>query len=283
MIKKYIAVLSVLYCIGGVKSHAVEATYSAIEKKIVNHCGAWFDSKEFSFDNARDSKFEIKEVSGGICMDGPIHRNEAELKFKSKTSNLVDGSDLTVVVRSPGGEGRPAVNIAEEISRLRSTVVGFDLCASACANYIMAAAKKRIVHDDALLLFHGAPSYQGLVNILEVKSNDYYDVTNDTRVDSIRYQVSFLKKQEELLKGAGIKPYLFSWMMLFDQMEADDRVKFCPVGTSMILYSPKILDSFGYKIHIYKGPKSQDELDLIYPAKGARHRMCYWDSESVVI
>ncbi|MDI1265897.1 MAG: hypothetical protein PS018_21855 [bacterium] len=80
-----------------------------------------------------------------LCFDGRI---EHTLDF-SLVNGLEEGG--LFVVRSFGGDGRPAVLLAEALRRRRATVVVYDYCLYSCASYLLFASSTAFVFKGTLV------------------------------------------------------------------------------------------------------------------------------------
>jgi hypothetical protein len=74
---------------------------------------------------------------------------------------------LFVVENSEGGKGLPALAIGILLHKYNWDVEVVDLCASACANYIFPAGKTKYLHEHSMLMFHGGPHQEGMLESLE--------------------------------------------------------------------------------------------------------------------
>jgi hypothetical protein len=68
-------------------------------------------------------------------------------------------------VRSPGGYAKPAIALANILRDRHVTVVVYDLCFSACANFLLIATDLTYVVRGALVLWHNSPA-DGLCTFL---------------------------------------------------------------------------------------------------------------------
>jgi hypothetical protein len=68
-------------------------------------------------------------------------------------------------VRSPGGYGKPAMALANILRDRHATVVVYDYCISACANFLLIATDLTYVVRGALVLWHNSPA-DGLCTFL---------------------------------------------------------------------------------------------------------------------
>lgn len=66
---------------------------------------------------------------------------------------LSDGKPHVVRITSSGGDDGPALAIAADLIRTRSSLVVDGVCAGPCANYLFIAAARRTVKPDALVIF----------------------------------------------------------------------------------------------------------------------------------
>jgi hypothetical protein len=73
----------------------------------------------------------------------------------------------TLVITSPGGDADAGLALAREVRARGWTVRVHEFCGSACANYVFAAAPRRIIEPGALLMWHGAFSNLDTLEILE--------------------------------------------------------------------------------------------------------------------
>jgi len=67
-----------------------------------------------------------------------------------------------VVAESPGGDWESALALGMLIHRHGWNVEVVDFCASACANFIFPAGKKKYLHGESLLLYHGGPHQKNM-------------------------------------------------------------------------------------------------------------------------
>lgn len=86
------------------------------------------------------------------CVYGDINRAMADAFVQ------LDMTDTeTVVVSSPGGSVASALDMVEHMGLDQRTLVVDGLCASSCANYLFLAARWKIVPEDSMVAWHGAP------------------------------------------------------------------------------------------------------------------------------
>ena len=68
-----------------------------------------------------------------------------------------------IVQWSGGGNWESALALGKLIHQHGWDVEVVDVCASACANFIFPAGRRKYLHSDSLLLFHGGPHQQNLL------------------------------------------------------------------------------------------------------------------------
>lgn len=118
-----------------------------------------------------------------ICFFGSGHllaaevlRDGARLRITGEiTQNLIakigakDGlKDVgTIEITSPGGELLPAIVLARWIREAGVNVEVKGICASACANYIFPAGRRKLISADALLVWHGGAFQKNFVEFVD--------------------------------------------------------------------------------------------------------------------
>jgi len=88
-----------------------------------------------------------------------------------------------VVKESGGGDGAAALAIGILIRRHHWAVEVVDLCASSCANFIFPAGKTKYLNQHSLLLFHGGPYQENMLEMAE--KFDRESAMNGTPVGSV--------------------------------------------------------------------------------------------------
>ena len=88
-------------------------------------------------------------AGGEIPLSGHI---SADMASRLHTA-LNDGRPHSLRISSSGGEDLPALAIADDLRRNRTTLVVEGICAGPCANYLFLAAPQRTVRPGALVIF----------------------------------------------------------------------------------------------------------------------------------
>jgi hypothetical protein len=199
-----------------------------------------------------------------LCFDGPIRADQSPKLFHELKQ------DGFFVMRSPGGYGYSSMLLANILREKNATVIVYDYCLSACANYFLIAASKTYVRKDTIVAWHGGMrGYDcGLVGIEEVRKGfrRQYDLTEDDAA----------KRADEFCKGAELAGTFFK------QRGIDDRHTHAPqtaytykmvrMATSQRLDKRSIFWMWNPKNHgdhfksrvIYESyPTSQDHVEEI--------------------
>lgn len=87
-----------------------------------------------------------------VCVYGDINKDMAKAFLQLDLQGAT-----AVVVSSPGGSVASALDMTEHMGLDNQTLVVDGLCASSCANYLFLAARWKIVPDESLVGWHGAP------------------------------------------------------------------------------------------------------------------------------
>lgn len=91
----------------------------------------------------------LKDDQSVLCFDGPIVKGQDDAAFHAlKERGLF-------VVRSPGGHSPAAIRMANILRDKEATVVIYDYCFSACANYFLVASVATFVMKRTVVAWHG--------------------------------------------------------------------------------------------------------------------------------
>ena len=91
----------------------------------------------------------VQQYGRTISIDGFIDQS-VENCFHTLSQNGID----TLEVRSSGGQPEAALNIAEQLSRIRPKIIIHDICGSACAYLFLPTASKIEATPNSIVLFH---------------------------------------------------------------------------------------------------------------------------------
>jgi len=93
----------------------------------------------------------LKKDGTILCFDGSISAGQSPKLFHELKQ------DGFFVMRSPGGYAYPSMLLANILREKNATVIVYDYCLSACANYFLIAASKTYVRKDTIVAWHGGP------------------------------------------------------------------------------------------------------------------------------
>jgi hypothetical protein len=117
-----------------------------------------------------------------LTLDGDINSQS----FIDSRDCLVrsEAAKKTFVVKESGGnDGKAALALGILIHRHQWDVEVVGVCASACANFIFPAGKTKYLHQNALLLFHGGPYQENMMQMAE--EFDQRSKTGGTPVEAV--------------------------------------------------------------------------------------------------
>lgn len=176
----------------------------------------------------------IVENDGVLYYDGIITSDVSPDIIKTINKNNIK----ILSINSMGGDVSSAIKIGEALFEKGIDVSVRTVCASACANYIFPAGKKKYVNKESFLLWHG--SVHSPIDEFAIQGNEklskqsfselYYfkKIKND--------EINFYKKINVSYK-----------LPICPQLQKDYHKKFPEKWFS---YSPSALNEFGVK-HIY--------------------------------
>jgi ATP-dependent protease ClpP protease subunit len=98
-----------------------------------------------------------------VTITGDITVN-SYVQFKK----IFDKSIVTpkkILIDSGGGDALAALAIAKIIQQHRINVEVNSLCASSCANYIFIAGNEKIIGPSAIIMFHGGPTQENMMQL----------------------------------------------------------------------------------------------------------------------
>lgn len=245
----------------------------AQEAAVIASCRAWMAPL------AIEAEFSAKAVEGGLCANGMTDHG-ADRVFLDALRHLDLNRPQVLVVRSGGGDAATSLTMAEAIQPRSFTVVADTLCASACADYLLPAGKRRVVAQQTLLLYHGGVMLDALNDAADqlqdqAKAGQRVDLARAIEQDRVEINTQ-IDRQEALLVKEGISPSLFRWMDLINHMTPAEQATHCPAGSDIIAYPPEVLARFGLTFDLYGGPRSQADADAILRRDQRTAHICYW-------
>jgi hypothetical protein len=210
-----------------------------------------------------------------LCFDGAL-QNERDI---SLASGLMEKG--LFVVRSPGGEARIAVALADFLRERHATVVVYDYCFSACASYLLVASAETFVMKDSLVAWHHTTA--PLCPSLEVaKDGGPKRLEKLACADSPpgyqRLGGEFRRRDEQFIAARAVDQKL-EWPPESVTIRKTLRSLFEGVGRYpdvLWTWNPRfIATSLKTKIVYEAYPNSQDEVDAMAKKLRLRQRVLY--------
>jgi hypothetical protein len=214
----------------------------------------------------------------GLCFAGDV-TSESSAAFVHALSAFDPATPLVIVLTSEGGEVNAGMAMGEALVPRTATVVARRVCASSCANYLFAAGDRRVVDDDALLLFHGGVRQIDEAELREMIAPQVPAAQLDAQVASVLAGVDEqIRRQDAFLDLAGLDVNLFRWMDGFSNLSEDAFFALCPVqGARAIVYSDRLLTEHGVVVDENRGPKSDEAVAAAIARYGRPGAACFMD------
>ncbi len=231
----------------------------------VKACEQWFAGRH---DSAASGE-TLRPANAVRCFDGAIDDRSARA-FVASLRSAPSGSRPTLVVRSTGGEVGAAMLMADEVARTDATVVARNVCLSSCANYVMGAARIRIVPADTLLGFHGGVIALTQEDMRRRAESEHIQLTEEEAAVASARTITDARVQTRFVERNGISPDFFAWMERFNHLPESARTAVCGEGTQpqFLVVAPRVLASKGYRLARYSGPRSANDLAAILKRYG---------------
>jgi hypothetical protein len=131
-------------------------TYLKILAALTSVAILWLGYDFVQFHRDEDRRCDTVTLTGGISP-------ETFVKIRGCLARSVAQKKTFVVKASEGGDNLAALAIGILIHRHNWDVEIVDYCASACANFIFPAGKTKYLHRRSMLLFHGGPYQENLL------------------------------------------------------------------------------------------------------------------------
>jgi ATP-dependent protease ClpP protease subunit len=272
----FLAAFAVLFAVTTPPGHA-DTRISATEQRAIDACRAWWHPLDIN------AEATAMANADGLCVSGFVDSGRDKAILSELAELPRDGAPV-VVIRSGGGEFMASMTVAEALLARKATVIGDTLCASACANYILAAGARRIVLPDSFLLFHGGMTMD-LMAQAEPQVGELMKADPRIRHDEARATLkaeldASIARQNALMVKAGINPEIFEWMGRANTMSGEEIARNCPADTHVIQYRRDRLQGFGYRFDLYDAPATQAETDALLRKLGRESKVCFWAEPS---
>jgi hypothetical protein len=199
----------------------------------------------------------------------------------AEVSRTPEGAALTLVVMSNGGDTNAALDVAGLLLRRDVTIVTGPICASACANYLFLPAARRVVPEGSVVAFHGGMSEGFRARLrreLEAaRRSPRRDAPEIAHIETaLRIVAADLPRQAAMLRAIGADPNLFAF---FDDIPLAPWRRNCrgPANHDQVLvFSPEALDRRGIAVDLWRGPRSDTELQARLKQMPGVSPMCFW-------
>jgi hypothetical protein len=243
------------------------------EAAVIAACASWNAGRE-----AEAPPQTHRVGPDGLCFAGDI-RSESSAAFVETLSGFDPDTPLVVVVTSEGGEVNAGMAMGEALVPYTATVVAHRVCASSCGNYLFTAGDRRVIDDDALLLFHGGVRLIDADELREALAPQLPADQLETQVAAVLADLGRqIRRQDAFLALAGVDGDLFRWMAGFNDLPEEDFFALCPVRDPvMILYSDALLAEHGVVVHENRGPQSDAAVAAGVAAVGRPGSACFMD------
>lgn len=242
------------------------------ETYVVDACAAWTEARK------AEGPSTYRVGSDGLCFSGDI-TSESSAAFVEALAEFDPAKPLVVVVTSDGGEINAGMSMGEALLPFTSTVVAQRVCASSCANYLFTAGDRRVIDDNALLLFHGGAHPLNEDELRKAIAPQVPASQLEAQVAGIVADVQAqIRRQDAFSQSAGIEVDFFRWMARFNDLPEEDFLDLCPVRDPvMIAYSDQLLATQGVIVHESRGPQSQEDVTAAVAEWGRTEAVCYMD------
>lgn len=242
------------------------------EAAVTDACGAW------NRDRGAASQPVHRVAADGLCFSGDIN-SESAAAFMKTLSTFEPAAPLVVVVNSNGGEINAGMAMGEALVPLKATVVAQRVCASSCANYLFTAGDRRVIDDDALLLFHGGAHPLDEEGLRKAIASQIPAEKVEAQIASVRADVQQqIRRQGAFSKKSGINIDFFRWMAAFNELSDAEFLALCPTRDPvMIFYSDRLLATNAVTVHVNRGPKSKAAVTASVANLGRKDRVCFME------
>ena len=179
---------------------------------IIEECKEWM-ARQSAIDES-ESRENFAAKGAGACISGDIDDDLHEKVF-AWLDKLPSATQPVVVIRSGGGDAYPAIDIAEALQQRDAAVYIYDVCASACANYMYSGVRNRHAIGTTILLFHGGMTKDTVEetaavfdDLLNSPQGKLIENPQQEKKEWIERAALYMKKQDKLLMGAGVDPVM---------------------------------------------------------------------------
>ena len=114
-----------------------------------------------------------------------------------------------LTITSGGGDADVGIDLGLLVHRLGLDIYVPAYCASSCANYVFTAGKKKVLAQDAFLMWHGGATQLGIGDPPPCVEGDWYDTYFDCDVDRYSRKIDpiieeWLQKEVQFFRTIGV-------------------------------------------------------------------------------
>jgi hypothetical protein len=219
---------------------------------------------------------KLKDDQTILCFDGPILKEQDDALFRQLSRQGL------FVVRSKGGNAVAAIRLANILRDKEATVVIYDYCVSACADFFFVAAAATFVMKKSIVAWHGTGTrYRCTNNKVEIVGWERRETRlfSDRSPASLRELCSAIRQMTHFFKERNIDD-----RHLYEPQPDHIRKLFASAiehgeaaGKSIVwMWNPRNYgDYFKIPVTYESYPASQEEVDEILSKAGIRARIVY--------
>jgi hypothetical protein len=225
-----------------------------------SHQAASFEFDKVSYANCSNHKDAVKlsEDRTILCFDGPITADRDAAPFYELKQNGF------FVVRSPGGFAPVGITLSNILLEKNATVLVYDYCFSACANYFLIASFKTYVRKNTIVAWHGGtPKIYCGTGDLERLRKSYQDADGSPPPELI---CKTGELSEAFFKQRGIKDrHIYKPQTPYTKKMVDMAVREATDKRKIFwMWNPQNYGDYFKSIITYESyPSSQDDVDDI--------------------
>jgi hypothetical protein len=222
-----------------------------------------FDDPSLAVNYCRNYSYTIKlsENRTILCFDGPITADRDTSAFNELKQNGL------FVIRSYGGFAAVAMILSNILLEKNATVIVYDYCLSACANYFLIASFKTYVTKNTIVAWHGGGTkvYCGPGDIERMRKS-YRDAPNTDGYLPPELACKTGELSDVFFKQRGIdNRHIYKPQTIYTKKLFDVALREAPNKSKIFwMWNPRNYgDYFRSKITYESYPNSQEEVDEI--------------------
>lgn len=239
------------------------------------HCGFEELSAAVTYCRSHPKIVKLKEDQSVLCFDGPILKEQDDALFRQLSQGGL------FVVRSAGGNVQAAIRLANILRDKEATVVIYDYCGSACADFFFVASAATFVMKSTIVAWHGTGTRVrctgGTIELVRSERGEVRRLAPRVR-DELRDLCVATRQWDRFFKLRGIDDsYIYEPQPPEIRKLFDAEIERGESGQSIAwMWHPRNYgDYFKIPITYESYPASQKEVDEILSKVGLRVRIIY--------